>query len=72
MPPVKSALPAVDDQQWVKNEVDHFMLAAMQEKGLRPNEEADKERLLKARGFRPTGLPPTVQMMDDFLQRCQS
>ncbi len=37
----------MDDQQWVKNELDYFILQSMQEKGLTPNEEADKERLLK-------------------------
>lgn len=67
MPPVKPAPPSVNDQQWPKNELDHFILAAMQEKGLTPNEEADKERLLKRVAFDLTGLPPTIQMMDDFL-----
>ncbi len=67
MPPLKSSLPAVDDQQWVKNDLDYFILASMQEKGLKPNEEADKERLLKRVAFDLTGLPPTLQMMDDFL-----
>ncbi len=65
--PVKPTLPAVDDQQWVKNEVDYFILSAIQEKGLNHNEEADKERLLKRLAFDLTGLPPTVQMMDDYL-----
>jgi len=32
---------------WVKNEIDHFILEKLDEKNLSPNEEADKERLLK-------------------------
>lgn len=67
IPPVKSSLPELDDPKWVKNELDYFTLAAMQDKGLSPNEEADKERLLKRLAFDLTGLPPSIQMMDDFL-----
>jgi hypothetical protein len=65
--PLKPALPAVDDKQWIKNELDYFVLSTIQEKGLTPNQEADKERLLKRLAFDLTGLPPTVQMMDDYL-----
>ena len=36
-------------------------------KGLKPNEEADKERLLKRVTEDITGLPPSMQAMDDFL-----
>lgn len=68
IPPVKPSLPAVEDKEWVKNELDYFILSAIQAKGLSPNEEADKERLLKRVAFDLTGLPPTLQMMDDFLQ----
>jgi hypothetical protein len=34
-------------KSWVKNEIDHFILEKLDEKNLSPNEEADKERLLK-------------------------
>lgn len=68
IPPAKSPLPAIKDKEWVKNELDYFILSAMQEKGLSPNEAADKERLLKRLAFDLTGLPPGVQMMDEFLQ----
>ncbi|MBO9561935.1 MAG: PSD1 domain-containing protein [Niastella sp.] len=66
--PQKAALPEVNNKTWVKNELDNFTLAAMEEKGLSPNEEGDKERLLKRLSFDLTGLPPTMQMMDDYLQ----
>ena len=66
-PPVKKPLPKVDDKKWVKNEIDYFTLSKMKEKGLTPNEEADKERLLKRVTEDLTGLPPSVQAMDDFL-----
>lgn len=66
--PQKASLPEVNNKAWVKNELDNFALSAMEEKGLNPNEEADKERLLKRLAFDLTGLPPTMQMMDDYLQ----
>lgn len=65
--PVKPALPEVDNKKWVKNEIDNFILQKMESKGLSPNEEADKERLLKRVSEDITGLPPSIQMMDDFL-----
>src|SRR5690606_23593522 len=67
IPPVKSPLPAVRDKDWVKNEIDYFIHDKMKSKGLQPNEEADKERLLKRISLDITGLPPTVAMMDRFL-----
>jgi len=66
-PPVKAPLPAVNDANWVHNEIDYFVLAKLEQMNLRPNEEADKERLLKRLSLDLTGLPPTLQQMDAFL-----
>ncbi|CAG5017173.1 hypothetical protein DYBT9275_05717 [Dyadobacter sp. CECT 9275] len=65
--PKKPAVPEVDHAEWARNEIDYFILAKQQEKDLSPNEEADKERLLKRVSLDLTGLPPTLKMMDDFL-----
>lgn len=65
--PVKAPLPEVKNKKWVKNEIDRFILAKLEETSLEPNEEADKERLLKRVSFDLTGLPPTIEMMDRFL-----
>ncbi|MES1223853.1 MAG: c-type cytochrome domain-containing protein, partial [Bacteroidota bacterium] len=62
--PVKPAVPEVDDKKWVRNEIDNFILQKIEAKGLKPNEEADKERLLKRISEDITGLPPSIQMMD--------
>jgi hypothetical protein len=67
-PPKKIPLPEVDNKKWVKNEIDYFTLAKMEEKGLTPNDEADKERLLKRISLDITGLPPSLEMMDKFLK----
>jgi hypothetical protein len=53
---------------WAKNEIDYFILDKLESKGLSPNEEADKERLLKRVCFDLTGLPPTIEMQERFLK----
>ena len=65
--PKKSALPDVSDKAWPKNEIDFFILNKLEQINLKPNEEADKERLLKRVSFDITGLPPSLEMMDKFL-----
>ena len=67
VPPQKKPLPQIKNKEWPKNEIDYFMLAKMESKGLQPNEEADKERLLKRVTEDITGLPPSLQAMDDFI-----
>lgn len=65
--PKKAALPKVENEKWPRNDIDYFILAKQEEHGLKPNEEADKERLLKRLSLDITGLPPTLEMMDVFL-----
>lgn len=65
--PKKPPLPDIAGKSWVKNEIDYFVLQRMTKKNLSPNEEADKERLLKRVSFDLTGLPPSLAMMDRFM-----
>ncbi|MBC7848872.1 MAG: DUF1549 domain-containing protein, partial [Chitinophagaceae bacterium] len=65
--PKKSTVPEISNRKWVKNEIDHYILSQLERVGLPPNEEADKERLLKRAAFDITGLPPSIEMMDAFL-----
>ncbi len=65
--PVKPAPPKVSNEKWVKNDIDRFILKRLEQKGLQPNEEADKERLLKRASLDITGLPPSTELMDEFL-----
>ncbi len=66
IPPKTQAVPT-SKSDWPKNEIDHFILAKMSEKGLSPSNDADKERLLKRVSLDLIGLPPTVQQQEDFL-----
>jgi hypothetical protein len=65
-PPKKAVIPEVGSE-WPHNEIDHFILAAMEEQRLDPNDEADKERLLKRAYLDLIGLPPSAEVQDAFL-----
>ena len=65
--PQPQQLPETENKKWAKNEIDHFTLAKMESMDLSPNEQADKERLLKRVCFDLTGLPPTIEMQEKFL-----
>jgi hypothetical protein len=65
--PKRPELPSVQDRAWPKNELDRFILARLQREGLRPAPEAAKDRLLRRVTLDLTGLPPTPEDMDAFL-----
>ncbi|REG88234.1 PSD1 and planctomycete cytochrome C domain-containing protein [Algoriphagus antarcticus] len=67
VPPKSSGLPKIEQISWPINEVDYFILAKLEESGMKPNEKSDKEALLKRASLDLTGLPPTLEMMDAFL-----
>jgi len=66
-PLVRPALPKVADESWARTPIDRFILAKLEEKGLKPNSSADKRTLLRRIYFDLIGLPPTPQEMDAFL-----
>ncbi len=67
LPPEKVKLPKVEQQDWVKNPIDQFVLANLESKGLAPSAPATKEMLLRRVSFDLTGLPPSVEELNDFL-----
>lgn len=65
--PVKQALPEVKNQDWVQNEIDHFVLANLETQEMEPSGLADKETLIRRVSLDLTGLPPTPEEVDAFL-----
>ena len=65
--PVRLDAPHVSDPHWVKNPIDAFVLARLDTAGLKPSAPADKIALLRRVTYDLTGLPPTLQELDDFL-----
>lgn len=67
--PIESPEPPKIEKPWTSiNEIDQFIQAELEEQGLEPAPLADKERLLRRVTMDLTGLPPTLEEMDDFLQ----
>ena len=57
----------MQDAAWPRSDVDRFLLAAMEAKGLRPVGDADRAALLRRLSFDLTGLPPTPAEVEAFL-----
>jgi len=52
---------------WAANEVDRFILAGLEARGLEPQSPASKGELLRRATLDLTGLPPSVEELDAFL-----
>lgn len=59
IPPTRPALPKVKNASWVRNPIDRFILAKLEEQGLQPAAEADRRTLVPAEpgSHRPAPLP---------------
>jgi hypothetical protein len=66
-PPVEAAVPAVKDAAWPLNDIDRFILARLESRGLKPVGPAAKRTLLRRVTFDLIGLPPTPEEIDAFL-----
>jgi hypothetical protein len=61
------APPKVNNAAWVQSPVDAFILAKLEEKGLKPAKPADRLTLLRRATFDLTGLPPTDAEIREFV-----
>lgn len=68
VPPVRPSLPPLKDNDWAKNDLDAFVLAALEQRGLRPSGEATREAWLRRVSFDLIGLPPTPKEIDAFVR----
>ena len=59
--------PAAKDTAWPKDDVDRFVLAKLESQNLRPVAAADRITLIRRVSFDLTGLPPSPQEVDAFL-----
>lgn len=63
-PPPVPELPA----DWGQNPIDAFVFQQLRSQGLSPNPQADKATLARRLYYNLTGLPPTPQQVEAFLQ----
>ncbi len=63
----KPAEPVIKQTAWKRNGIDGFVLARLESKGIRPSGEADQRTLLRRLYLDLTGLPPTIEQIDEYL-----
>jgi len=68
VPPVRPALPAVRNTQWVRNPIDAFVLARLEAMDLEPSPQADAVTLVRRLHLDLTGLPPAPAEVDAALR----
>lgn len=68
VPPKLAPLPKVKNEKWVKNPIDRFILAKLEQNNMVPSANADKVTLIRRLTLDLTGLPPTANEVNQFLQ----
>ena len=66
--PVRQDLPPrIADSDWVRNDIDAFVLQRLRSEGLEPSPEADRSTLIRRLYLDLLGLPPTPAQQERFL-----
>ncbi len=66
--PVRPPLPEVKNQKWTRNPLDNFILARLERGHLKPSPEADRYTLIRRVSLDLTGIPPTLDEVDQFVK----
>lgn len=66
-PPAAHHPPDVENSAWPRDVIDFFVLARLEENSMQPAADADPATWLRRITFDLTGLPPTLQEQDAFL-----
>jgi hypothetical protein len=65
-PPVAAPLPKVKEKSRVRTQIDNFVLAKLESKGLSYSPDAPSNKLMRRAFFDLTGLPPTPEQINEF------
>ena len=66
--PARPAVPQLQAAAWAKTPIDEFVLERLNKEGLHPSPEADKRSLIRRVTLDLTGLLPTPQEVNNFVQ----
>ena len=66
--PRREEPPGAQNVQWVRNGIDDFILAKLEENGLAPAQEASRETLIRRLYFDLIGLPPPWEEVEAFVR----
>lgn len=64
----RSKLPTADDASWPRNAIDLFVLAKLEEKGIKPSPEAPRTTLIRRLYLDLVGLPPLWERVAAFVE----
>lgn len=64
--PVVHPIPSVSNRSWVRNSIDYFVLAQLEQKDLHPVRPATRREWIRRATFDIIGLPPTPEECDAF------
>ncbi len=67
LPPEKTKLPAVSQKEWPANEIDYFILHQLEQNGLSPSAPAGGYKLVRRLYLHLTGLPPSPEQVEAFV-----
>ncbi|MGV3608221.1 MAG: DUF1553 domain-containing protein [Planctomycetaceae bacterium] len=67
IPPTRPELPKVKNTAWAKTPIDLFVLAKLEARGLTPAAEADRYTLARRVSLDLTGLPPSPELVESFV-----
>ncbi|MEX0936971.1 MAG: PSD1 and planctomycete cytochrome C domain-containing protein [Pirellulales bacterium] len=67
VPPEPPPLPEVAQKKWPRGGIDYFVLARLESDGLAPSPEADRHTLIRRVSLDLTGLPPTPEEVEQFI-----
>jgi hypothetical protein len=65
---VPTPLPKVRQTEWLRNPIDHFVLARLEREGLQPSPAANRYALIRRLALDLTGLPPAPRDVDTFVE----
>lgn len=66
-PIVRPEVPTVQDTYWPRTDIDRFVLARLESKSLRPAPPAERSTLIRRLCWDLTGLPPSVDQINQFV-----
>jgi len=67
IPPKAPPLPEVKSKDWPRGAIDRFVLARLEQEGIKPGQEADRRTLIRRVTLDLTGLPPTLAEVQAFV-----
>ena len=63
----RPSVPAVQNRQWVRNDIDAFILSRLESEKIKPSAEADRTTLIRRLSLDLIGLPPTPEEVRAFV-----